>query len=221
MFTLEVKNPDGVPVGTVSIEKKLLGDKVRAQLMHEACLMYEANRRQGTACAKTRSEVAGSRTKPHRQKGTGRARAGTKQSPIWRGGGVAHGPRPRDFSYDIGKKARRAALRSALFSKFEDNEVLVIDELALEEPKTRTAARTLKNLGLEKTVLVTLKQHPRTGEEAGRYESANTNVITSFRNLPGVTVTPVTDLNAYEVLKPHRLLFTRDAFEALKELLSC
>ncbi len=221
MYTLEIKNRTGVTVGTATIEKKLLGEKVRIQLMQEACIMYEANRRSGTAQAKTRSEVAGSRTKPFRQKGTGRARQGTKQSPVLRGGGVAHGPRPRDYSYDIGRKARHQALKSALLSKFEDNEVAVLDELSLAEPKTKEIVETMDALGIKDTVLMALQPHrpPEDAADEDLRETRNRNVVKSARNLSKVTVMNVTDLNAYEVLKSRRLLFTGEAFEYLKETL--
>lgn len=221
MFTLDVKNRAGETVGTVTLEKELLGEKVKLQLMHEACLMYEANLRQGNASAKTRAEVSGSRSKPFRQKGTGRARVGTIQSPIRKGGGVAHGPRPRDFSYDIGRKARRAALKSALLSKFQDDEVLVLEELVCEEPRTRDVVEVLKNLGLEKSLLVVLKPHPAGDGSDELKATRNLNVVKSVRNIPGVTVMNVTDLNTYEVLKNNKLLFTQEAFDKLRETLSC
>ena len=213
MFTLTVRDRAGKSVGSIVIERSLLGEEVRVELLHRACLMYEANKRAGTACAKTRSEVAGSRAKMYRQKGTGRARRGTKQAPILIGGGVAHGPRPRDYSYDIGKKSRRNALKSALLSKFEDNEVLVIDELGMDAPRTREASEILFNLDIYGKVAVVLKLYPKGDAE---YDRKNLNIARSFRNLPGVRIISEHDLNAYEVMRAGDLLFTQEALEALK-----
>jgi large subunit ribosomal protein L4 len=222
MFTLEVKNKTGQSVGTVTIEKKLLGEKVRPELLQEACVMYEANRRSGTHSTKGRSEVAGSHKKMYAQKHTGRARAGTRRAPNRVGGGIAHGPKPRDYSYDIGKNARRQALKSALLSKFMDNEVVVLDELVIEKPRTKDVAGAMEALGLNKSVILTLK-HYNTADSSQQdfCKTHNKNVTISARNIPGITVMKVPELNAYEVLRTNRLLFTREAFENLKEMLSC
>ena len=202
MIELPVHDRTGQVVGNITIDEADFGGQVRRQLLRQAILMYEAARRVGTASTKTRGQVAYSHRKPWRQKGTGRARAGFRGSPLWRGGGVVFGPRPRDYRFKMPKKAVWRATASAFLSKFQDGEVVVVDELKAEEPKTREMAATLKNLGIERTCLVAIEQH-------------DVNLWKSARNIPGVSMKAVAEVNAYDVLRHRHLLITRAALEAL------
>jgi len=168
-------------------------------------VMYEANQRVGTACAKTRGEVRGTTKKPWRQKGTGRARAGTKKSPIWRGGGITHGPRPRDYSYSLPRKALRVALRTALLGKLRDGEVSFIDEIGLDAPRTREVAKALGALGATgRTTLVVL---PEANEVAWK----------SGRNVRGTDVRVAAEVTAHDVLRYRTVVMVGEALERLKE----
>jgi large subunit ribosomal protein L4 len=201
---LSVYNEAGEIVGKVEFDQAVLGEKVKRRLLHQAVVMYEARWRAGTHSTKTRAERAGSGKKPWRQKGTGRARAGARRSPLWRKGGRTWGPRPRDYSWSMPAKARREALRTALLSKFLDNEVKIIDGLKLEAPKTKRIAAMFDKLGLRSRCLLTTKNH-------------DANVWKSARNLPRTTVSSLGDLNAYSVASGGILLFTKDALLALPE----
>ena len=195
----------GSSVGTVSFDHSVLGDSVRIRLLHQAVKMYEANKRVGTAQAKTRSEVAGQRKKPWRQKGTGRARSGTKQSPIWVGGGVVFGPRARDYSWTMPKKSRKLALKSALLSKFQDDEVIAITGIELDSPKTKAISGFLNKTGMNKhSVLFVVNSYDK-------------NVILSVRNVPNAAVDQLSNLNAYDILKYKRIVFTQEALSLLGE----
>lgn len=197
-----VRNIRGEGLDEKSIDAGYLDDQVRYRLIKEALVMHEANRRAGTHKTKTRSEIAGSNQKPWRQKGTGRARAGTRKSPLWRGGGVIFGPRPRDYSYSMNKKQRRLALRSALLSKFNDGEVLVLEGLDLAEPSTGAVAKALKACEVTgSSLIVTLERDPR--------------LVLSARNIPRVQVAILKDLNAFDVLRAETVILLPDAFEAL------
>ena len=203
MITLPVMNPEGEQVSTIEVDPALFGGKVNRQLLHDAVVMYEANRRVGTHSAKTRGEVAGSNKKLYRQKGTGHARAGRKRTPKRRGGGVAHGPKPRDYSYAMPRKARRMATRMALLSKMIDEETVVVEGLSFQEPKTQRMAQVLKVLGLsEQTCLIALDDEDR-------------NLFLSARNLAGIDVMPARALNAYALLRRKRLLLTKEALQGL------
>lgn len=202
MIRVPVFDQAGNEVGQYEFDESALGGRVRKVLLREAVLMYEANRRVGTASTKTRSEVAGNRQKLYRQKGTGRARAGTRQANLRRGGGVAHGPRPRDYSYRLPRRAVRLATQSALLSKFLDHEAVVVEELTFEAPRTAQMARTLQSLGIRESCLIALPD-------------TDPNVVRSARNIPGCQVTVCTDLNAYDLLRRKRLMLTRAAIEAL------
>lgn len=206
MATLTVYDRAGKDVGTYEIEPTDLAPRISKQLLHEAVVMYEANLRQGTFATKSRAQVAGSTKKMYRQKGTGNARAGSRRSGIRRGGGHIFAKRPRDFGYRLPRKALQLATRMALAAKIRDNQITVIDELAFEGPKTRDMAAILRAVKCdgEKSVLVAT---------AARDE----NVYKSARNIAGVTVSPVSDLNALTVLKPRRLLVTKAALDRLKE----
>jgi large subunit ribosomal protein L4 len=203
MLTLNVYNRQGESVGTVEVNPDDFGGTVNKQLLHEVVLMHLANQRAGTHSTLRRGEVAGSTRKLFRQKGTGNARAGTRRTNKRKGGGTAKGPKPRDYEYHLPKKAVRAATRMALLSKFQDQEALVIDDFALIAAKTKEMAGVLKALKLQgSTCLI-----GTAGTDATVYKAA--------RNIEGVDVAPVSQLNAYAVLRPKRLLLTRPALDEL------
>jgi large subunit ribosomal protein L4 len=204
-LTVPRKNPRGELLGYLAPPKALLDARVRYRLLKEALVMYAANRRVGTAETKTRADVAGTTRKPWKQKGTGRARAGSKKSPLWRGGGTVFGPHPRDYSYAINRKQRRLALRSALFGKLRDGQLVVLEGFELEKPRTKAMAELLAALGIEGRCLL-----GTAGAEPHLYLSA--------RNLPGVTVRRVADFNAEEVAAAGMVVLTREAFDRLEGL---
>lgn len=204
MITLPVFSPDGAEVSTVQIDPESFGGKVNKQLLHDAVVMYQANRRVGTHFTKRRGEVAGSGKKLFRQKGTGNARVGPKRTNKRRGGGSAHGPKPRDYSYSLPKKARRAATRMALLSKFLDNEAVIVKGLVVEQIKTKNVIGVLRALKIaekESCLIAT----------AG----VDRNLYLSARNLVGVETVPTSELNAYELLRRKKLLLTTEALDAL------
>jgi large subunit ribosomal protein L4 len=206
-LSLNVLNAQGEAVGTVEVDPAELGGKINRQLLHEVVLMYLANQRAGTHSTLRRGEVAGSTKKLFRQKGTGNARVGTKRTNKRRGGGTVKGPKPRDYEYHLPKKAVRAATRMALLSKFQDQETVVVDELKFPEIKTKQMADVLRNLNLEgSTCLVGLGKNDI---------DENRTVYLSSRNIKGVEVSPAALLNAYQVLRPKRLLLTRAAMQEL------
>jgi len=202
VLTLPVYDASGEEVGTFEVDENVLGGKVRRRLMHQAVVMYQANRRTGSAKTKTRREISGTTKKPYRQKGTGNARAGSHKSPIWRGGGVAFGPRPRNYHYRMPKKSRRAALKSALLSKIIDKEAVLLDRLEIEEPKTKRVVEILGNLRIDHSCLLAVEDHDE-------------NVWKSARNIAGVSAKAAPDINAYDVLKQQRLVMTKAALERL------
>jgi large subunit ribosomal protein L4 len=204
MVSLPVYDRSGTEVGTYEIDPAELAPRISRQLLHDVVVMYQANRRQGSAKTKSRSEVEGSTRKLYRQKGTGNARAGSRRGPIRRGGGRAFPRRPKDWSYRLPKKAVRLATRMALASRIADQEVSLIDELSFEEPRTRQMAEILKALNMAGIRLLVA---------VADYDA---NVHRSIRNLAGVSVLPVGDLNALEVLRPRRLLMTRAALDAFR-----
>ena len=202
MLTLPVYSVSGAQVGTFEVDENVLGGKVRRRLMQQAVVMYEANLRQGTAKTKTRGEVSGSTKKPFRQKGTGNARAGSRKSPIWRGGGVVFGPQPRDYHYSMPKKARKAALKSALLSKILDNEAILLDQLPIDSPKTKQVAQVLRNLKVTRSCLLAL-------------DGPNRNAWLAARNIPNLETKPASEVSAYDLLKQQQLVLTRGALEGL------
>jgi large subunit ribosomal protein L4 len=205
MLSIDVYNRQGETVGKVEIDPAEFGGKVNRQLLHDVVLMHLANQRAGTHSTLRRGEVAGSTRKLFRQKGTGNARAGTRRTNKRRGGGTAKGPKPRDYEYHLPKKALRAATRMALLSKFQDQEAVVIEDLDLPEAKTKQMAVVLKALKLNGTTCLV--------STAG----LDSKVYRSARNIPGIEVAPVSQLNAYAVLRPKRLLLTRAALEELRK----
>ncbi len=204
MLTLNVYNKAGDSVGTVEVDPAEFGGKVNRQLLHDVVLMHLANQRAGTHSTLRRGEVAGSTRKVFRQKGTGNARVGTRRTNKRRGGGTAKGPKPRDYEYHLPKKAVRAATRMALLSKFQDNETVIVEDLALPEAKTKQMAGILKSLRLKDTTTLI---------GTADYDEA---VYKAARNLDGVLVSPAAEFNAYTVLRQKRLLLTREALEKLK-----
>lgn len=205
MATLTVYDQSGGEVGNYEIDTTQIADRVNKQLLHDAVVMYQANQRQGSHHARTRGEVAGSTKKMYRQKGTGNARAGSKRTNIRRGGGVARTIKPRDYSYRLNRKAIQLATRMAIRSKIDDGEMVVIDNLGFDEPKTKQMAGVLKALGLDSsTTLVATAEY-------------DTTVYKSGRNIAGVSVQPVRELNALTVLKPRRVLITRQALDKIKD----
>src|SRR5438874_3254845 len=208
-IAVPVVDRTGADKGTVEIDPAAFGGKISRQLMHDVVLMYLANQRAGTHHTLRRGQVAGSTKKLFRQKGTGNARVGTKRTGKRRGGGTAKGPKPRDYEYHLPKKAVRAATRMAILSKLQDQETVIVEELKFPEIKTKQVAAALKALNLdEHTCLI--------GLGAKDIDEQRT-VYMSARNIRGVAVSPTADFNAYNVLKPKRLVLTKAALEELCE----
>lgn len=204
MASLPVFDAEGKEVGEYELAASDFASSISRQLLHDAVVMYQANQRLGTHRTKTRSEVSGSRKKMYRQKGTGNARAGHKRSGIRRGGGHIFAKRTRDYSYRLPRKALQAATRMAVASKVEDGQLVLIDSYGIDQPKTKQAAGVLQALGLAgQTVLVVTESHAP-------------GVYKSFRNISGVEVAPVADLNALAVLRPSRVVATTAAVDQLK-----
>lgn len=207
MASVDVINQNGEKVDTVELDDRIFGVESRDQLVQQVVVWQLAKRRAGTASTKTRREVRGGGKKPWRQKGTGRARAGTNRSPIWTGGGTVFGPKPRNYAFSLPKKVRRAALRSVLSSKLRDNNLTVVDKIELEEPKTRLFLERVKAMGFEpqKTVFITPEK-----DEA---------LVRSSRNLFRVLVLPTEGMNVYDLLRYERLVLLLDAVPKIHERL--
>lgn len=205
MASLPVYNRTGEQVGSIDIDPAALAPHINKQLLHDAVIMYQSNVRLGTAKSKSRGEVRGTTKKMYRQKGTGNARAGSRRSGIRRGGGHIFAKRPRDWFYRLPRKALQTATRMAIASKIRDEQIVVIDELNFAAPKTKEMAGVLKALKChDGSLLVATASH-------------DVNVYKSARNIDGVTVSPVAELNALVVLAPRRLLVTRAALEAIQQ----
>lgn len=204
MVQLPVYDKSGKKVGKLNVDVDALAPRINNQLLHDVVVMYQNSARQGSKATRSRSMVAGSTKKMYRQKGTGNARAGSKRSPIRRGGGHSFALTPRDFSHRLPRKAVRAATRMAVASKIKNEEVVVIDQLKIDKPQTKEVAAILKALNLSglSTLIATATN--------------DTSVYKSARNIARVTVAPVSDLNAFAVLKPQRMLITQDALEAFQ-----
>ncbi len=206
-ISLPVMNAQGQTVGTVEVDPADLGGKINKQLLHDVVLMYLANQRAGTHSTLRRGEVAGSTKKLFRQKGTGNARVGTKRTNKRKGGGTAKGPKPRDYEYHLPRKAVQNATRMAILSRLKDNEAVVLDELKLTEIRTKPVADMLKVLQIaDKTCLIGL---------GAADIDANKTIYKSARNICGMEVRPAAQLNAYEVLRPKRLVLTKAALTEL------
>jgi large subunit ribosomal protein L4 len=201
---VEVKLYSGGKVSRTDVDASLFGDRVLGRTLKDAVVMYEANARAGTAKVKTRGEVAGPNNKLWKQKHTGRARMGTKKSPLWRGGGIVFGPTPRDYEYHMPVRARRTALRNAIYTKFRDGEVAIVEGWPEGQPSTKQACAILAAVGVETSALVVTADYDRT-------------LYLSLRNVPSVDVRPVADLNARDVLRRRNLVLSPAALEALKQ----
>ena len=205
MATLPIYNKSGSEVGKYEIDVEQIAPSINKQLLHDVVVMYQANQRQGSHRTRSRAEVSGSTKKLYRQKGTGNARAGSRKSGVRRGGGHIFAKRPRDFSYRLPRKAVQSATRMAIAGKISSEQVVVIDELGFDVPKTKEMVGILSALKIDgMSTLVATENH-----DPGVYKSA--------RNIPGVSVSPVSDLNALAVLKPKRMLVTKAALDAIKE----
>ncbi len=205
MPKVAVYNMLGAQVGEIELNDDVFGIEPNKAVMYDFIKMQLANKRQGTSSTKTRTEVRGGGKKPWRQKGTGRARAGSSRNPVWRGGGIAFGPKPRDYSYKLPQKVRRLALKSALSSKALDNKIVVVDEFSFDQPKTKVMVQALEALKVgKKTLLVTA--------------DGNVNVVKSARNIEGVKPMRADFINVYDILKHDTLLMTKDAVAMVEEV---
>jgi len=204
MANVSVYNMEGKEVGKMDLNDAIFGVEVNEHLVHMAVVQHLANNRQGTQKAKTRGEVSGGGRKPWRQKGTGHARQGSTRSPQWKGGGVVFAPVPRDYSFKLNKKEKRAALKSALTSRVQADKFLVLDELKLDEVKTKKFSEVLDNLKVKKAVVVL-------GED-------DKNVILSARNIPDVITASINTINTYDIMKYSTVIATKDAVAKIEEV---
>ncbi len=205
MPNVNVLNIKGEQVGNIDLSEQIFGIDVNEHVVYEVVKNQLANKRQGTQSAKTRAEVRGGGKKPWRQKGTGRARQGSIRAPQWRGGGIVFAPKPRDYSYRLPKKVRRLALKSVLTSKVNENELIVLDSLNLDEISTKQAKTILNNIKADKKAMVVINE-------------GNENVYKSFRNIAGVKVEVVNNINVYDLLKYNSLIMTQDAVKTTEEV---
>ncbi|MCI9066180.1 MAG: 50S ribosomal protein L4 [Lachnospiraceae bacterium] len=204
MANVSVYNMEGKEVGKMDLNDAVFGVEINEHLVHMAVVQNLANKRQGTQKAKTRSEVRGGGRKPWRQKGTGHARQGSTRAPQWKGGGVVFAPVPRDYSFKLNKKEKRAALKSVLTSRVQDNKLIVLDELKFDEIKTKEFKKVMDNLNVGKAMVVI----------GGQDE----NVILSARNLPTVNTAVAENINVYDILKGDTLVLTKDAVAKIEEV---
>ena len=204
MANVSVYNIEGKEVGTIDLSDAVFGVEVNEHLMHMAVVQQLANKRQGTQKAKTRSEVSGGGRKPWRQKGTGHARQGSTRSPQWTGGGVVFAPTPRDYSFKLNKKEKRAALKSALTSRVQENKFIVLDEMNFGEIKTKNFQNMLNNLSVSKALVV--------------LEEGNTNAVLSARNIADVKTAGTNTINVYDILKYNTVITTKAAVATIEEV---
>ena len=204
MANVSVYNIDGKEVGTIDLNDAVFGVEVNEHLVHMAVVSQLANKRQGTQKAKTRSEVSGGGRKPWRQKGTGHARQGSTRAPQWTGGGVVFAPTPRDYSFKLNKKERRAALKSALTSRVEEKKFIVVDEISFDEIKTKKFQDVLNNLSVSKALVV--------------LEDGNKNAELSARNIADVKTAKTNTINVYDILKYNTVIATKAAVQAIEEV---
>ena len=204
MAKVSVYNIDGKEVGSIELSDSIFGVEINEHLVHMAVLQQLANNRQGTQKAKTRSEVRGGGRKPWRQKGTGHARQGSTRSPQWTGGGVVFAPVPRDYSFKLNKKEKRIALKSVLTSKVAEGKLVVVDELKLDEIKTKKFVEVLNNLKVEKALVV--------------LNDMDTNVIASAANIPTVKTAQTNELNVFDALKYDTVVLTKDSVATIEEV---
>ena len=204
MANVVVYNMEGNEVGTIELNDAVFGVEVNEHLVHMAVVQQLANNRQGTQKAKTRSEVSGGGRKPWRQKGTGHARQGSTRAPQWTGGGMVFAPVPRDYSFKLNKKEKRAALKSALTSRVQANKLIVVDELKFDGIKTKNFKQVMDNLKVEKGLVV--------------INENDANVVLSARNLPTINTTLTSTLNVYDVMKAGTVVLTKDAVKTIEEV---
>ena len=204
MANVSVYNIEGKEVGTIDLNDAVFGVEVNEHLVHMAVVSQLANKRQGTQKAKTRSEVSGGGRKPWRQKGTGHARQGSTRAPQWTGGGVVFAPTPRDYSFKLNKKEKRAALKSALTSRVEENKFIVVDEINFDEIKTKKFQDVLNNLSVSKALVV--------------LEDGNKNAELSARNIADVKTAKTNTINVYDILKYNTVIATKAAVQAIEEV---
>ena len=204
MANVAIYNMEGKEVGTMELNDAVFGVEINEHLVHLAAVGQLANKRQGTQKAKTRSEVSGGGRKPWRQKGTGHARQGSTRAPQWTGGGMVFAPVPRDYSFKMNKKEKRAALKSALTSRVQANKLIVLDQLTMDAPKTKAMQNVLNSLNVNKALVVTKEN--------------DANVVLSARNIPDVKTALVNTINVYDVMKYNTVVLTKDAVAAIEEV---
>ena len=204
MANVSVYNIDGKEVGTMELNDAVFGVEIKENLVHQAVVQQLANNRQGTQKAKTRSEVSGGGRKPWRQKGTGHARQGSTRAPQWTGGGVVFAPVPREYTFKMNKKEKRAALKSVLTSKVVESNLIVLDELKFDSVKTKNMVNVMKNLQADKALVV--------------LNDNDTNVVMSAKNMPEVKTASVSTINVYDVLKYNKLILTKEAVATIEEV---
>lgn len=200
-------NVQGSQVGEIELNDAVFGIEPNESVVHEAVVMQMASWRRGTHCTKSRGEVRGGGRKPWKQKGTGRARVGTIRSPLWRGGAIVFGPKPRSYSYSIPKKKRRLALKSVLSSKVMDNDIIVLDALNFDAPKTKEMVKVLDALNVDKKALIVTAD-------------LDENVAKSARNIKGMTPVAASGINVYDLLNHNKLIITKDAIAKVEEVLA-
>ncbi len=204
MANVSVYNMEGNEVGTLELSDAVFGVEIKENLVHQAVVQYLANNRQGTQKAKTRSEVSGGGAKPWRQKGTGHARQGSTRAPQWTGGGMVFAPVPRDYSFKMNKKEKRAALKSVLTDKVQENKFLVLDELKFDAPKTKDMKKVLDALKVEKALIIVGKD--------------SDNAVISARNLAGVATASPETINVFDLLKYNTVIATKSSVAAIEEV---
>ena len=205
MAKVSVYNMEGKEVGTIELNDAVFGVEVNEHLVHMAVVQQLANNRQGTQKAKTRSEVSGGGRKPWKQKGTGRARQGSTRAPQWTHGGIALGPKPRDYSYELPKKVKRLALKSAFSTKVADNDLIVVDNIAVEGFKTKAVVEMLSKLGADKKALIVMPE-------------LDQKLIKSAANIPGVKTALVNTINVYDILNCDKFIVAKGALEKIEEV---
>lgn len=204
MSKIDLLNNEGNVIGEVELNEDIFDIEPNEPVVHEAVVQYLANQRQGTKSAKTRSEVRGGGRKPYRQKGTGRARAGSNTSPLWRGGGIVFAPKPRDFSKKMNKKAKNLAIRSVFSDKNQNSALKIIDDFKIERPRTKDMVKVLDNLDVDKALII--------------IPDNNKNIILSANSIPKVDTTSVGEVNVYDLLLYDTLVITKDALDAIQEV---
>jgi large subunit ribosomal protein L4 len=210
MFTIPLKNSDGKELETIKLDENVFSDKILASSIYVVINSFMANQRQGLAATKTRGEVSGGGKKPWKQKGTGRARVGSSRNPLWRHGGVVFGPHPRDFGYDVPKKLKSQAVKFALSQKAKNNDLIVVDKLAVEKPKTKDAVKVLANLKIDakcKSCLLLLDVYDE-------------KLVRAFKNIGFLTIDLATNVNTYELLSAKKVIVTLDGLKLIEKRLT-